>query len=63
MAPFYRVFVGKDQFYPAYNGFVADFKFILCQDAFNPAFKPGDEPKLPKEPTIKVKTPLPPPKT
>ncbi|KAM3142452.1 hypothetical protein pb186bvf_005354 [Paramecium bursaria] len=41
---------------PAYNGYVADFKFILCQDAFNPAFKPGDEPKLPRTQLLKLRS-------
>lgn len=62
LAPVYRIFVGKDQFYPAWNGYVGNFKFNICKDAYNPNFKPDEPPKLPKTPTLPVKPPTPPPK-
>lgn len=32
----YYIYIGKDKFYPAYNGKIASFRVLLCNGAFNP---------------------------
>lgn len=57
LVPVLRILIGKDQFYPAFNGYIADVTFVNCQDPYNPQFTPGNPPELPKPPVIPVEPP------
>ncbi|CAD8123997.1 unnamed protein product [Paramecium sonneborni] len=59
LVPILRILIGKDQFYPAFNGYIADVTFVNCQDPYNPQFTPGNPPELPKPPVIPVEPPQP----
>jgi hypothetical protein len=51
--------IGKDKFYPAYNGRIAKFRMNLCGGAYDPDFK--ESPNPPPTPTKSSATTVPPP--
>ncbi|CAK59383.1 unnamed protein product (macronuclear) [Paramecium tetraurelia] len=45
LVPVFRIFIGKDKFYPAFNGYIADLNYVTCQDLYNSQFHPSYTPE------------------
>jgi hypothetical protein len=50
LAPKLYLFLGKDKFYPSFNGYVGHVRMHLCDGSFNPEF-PIDPPGPPIAPS------------
>ncbi|CAD8162366.1 unnamed protein product [Paramecium octaurelia] len=57
LVPVFRIFIGKDQFYPGFNGYIADFKYVTCQDLYNSQFHPSYMPELANHLTLPIQIP------
>ncbi|CAD8193826.1 unnamed protein product [Paramecium pentaurelia] len=57
LVPIFRIFIGNDQFYSGFNGYIADVNYVTCQDLYNQQFNPSKPPDLINHITLPIQVP------